>query len=128
MLQRFAHRKRDESFAGDPGLVTRRSALERIGKYGLAATATAGLTSLVGGSASASARPKAKAAGCWCYEHMSYKPNYCCGGPCPKGSCCYENQTESCLTAKFMCVENGHGYGCTSGWNGWVCLNYVKSC
>jgi hypothetical protein len=127
MLQRFSRGTRVEARTDDPGLVTRRSALERFGRFGLAATAGAGLASLVGGAASAQANPTANAT-CWCYQYMSYKPNYCCGGPCPKGSCCYENHTRSCTDAQFFCVANGHGYGCTNGWQGWVCLNYETHC
>jgi hypothetical protein len=99
--------------------LTRRGALGRISRFGLAATATAGLASLVD-AAKASAL-------CACSQPVRYAPFHCCGGnACPSGSCCYLIFNQGpCVDAPYFCAK---GHPCTSGWTGNICITDFTHC
>jgi hypothetical protein len=84
-------------------LVTRRTALRKVGKAGLAATAAAGLATLVGRPSTASA--------CGNIEYI-LTPGQC-SKACPPGYWCFQEQTPAGPAGHYCCRSNP---GCnTSG-------------
>jgi len=90
------------------GAISRRKALGRFGRFGLGATAGAGLASLFGAS-TASASPCGGARYIWVLSVG------CCDGPCPSGFWCYREYDQN--TGQFIetrcCQASGQNIICS---------------
>jgi hypothetical protein len=99
--------------------VSRRTALQRFGKTGLAASFGAGILELVGAPAKAQSRTGLAASpasgvpvittggglspeSCKCTGHLAEGH---CNGPCPSGFYCYEVDSCGSATTKYACIN-----------------------
>ena len=102
--------------------VTRRRMLRRLGGFGLFATASAGITGILGATPAYAAPPTGIGfppgtpvpPPCSCETLCSLNVGHCTGGPCPSGQWCYF--CDGCGVDGNICLS-----GCNGDPNCYLC-------